>query len=137
MPPILIGGGGEQLTLRVVAKHADWWNIPGGSLENYAHKLEVLRAHCQAVGRDYNDIVKTWSAEAIAVAPTEAEAQRIAAASPYQNHPIVGTSEQVAAQLRPFINLGVEHLILRFVDFPATAGIELFMDEVIPRLQTT
>jgi alkanesulfonate monooxygenase SsuD/methylene tetrahydromethanopterin reductase-like flavin-dependent oxidoreductase (luciferase family) len=137
MPPILIGGGGEQLTLRVVARHADWWNIPGGSLENYAHKLEVLRAHCQAVGREYNDIVKTWSAEAIALAPTEAEAQRIAAASPYQNHPIVGTPAQVAAQLRPFIDLGVEHLILRLVDFPSTAGIELFMDEVTPRLQMT
>ena len=52
----LRGGGGEQLTLRVVAKHADWWNIPGGTLENYAHKLDVLRRHCEAVGRDYDEI---------------------------------------------------------------------------------
>jgi alkanesulfonate monooxygenase SsuD/methylene tetrahydromethanopterin reductase-like flavin-dependent oxidoreductase (luciferase family) len=137
IPPILIGGGGEQLTLRVVAKYADWWNIPGGSLDNYAHKLAVLRSHCHAAGRNYNDIVKTWSAEAIAVAATETEARRIAETSPYQNHPIIGTPEQVAAQLRPFIDLGVEHLIVRLVDFPNTDGIARFMDEVMPRLKAT
>ena len=134
MPPILIGGGGEQLTLRVVAKYADWWNIPGGTLENYAHKLNVLRQHCEAVGRDYDEIVKTWSAESIAVAKTEVDARRIADASPYNNNTILGTPEQVAEQLQPFVDLGVEHLIVRLIDFPKTAGIELFVDEVMPRL---
>ena len=134
IPPILIGGGGEQLTLRVVAKHADMWNIPGGSLENYAHKLKVLRRHCEAVGRDYDDIVKTWSAESIALAETEAEAKRIAAASPYSNNPIVGTPEQVAQQLQAFVDLGMTYLIVRLIDFPNSAGIELFAQEVMPRL---
>ncbi len=45
IPPLMIGGGGEKLTLRLVARHADWWNIPEGSAENYAHKLDVLRGH--------------------------------------------------------------------------------------------
>jgi alkanesulfonate monooxygenase SsuD/methylene tetrahydromethanopterin reductase-like flavin-dependent oxidoreductase (luciferase family) len=134
IPPLLIGGGGEQLTLRVVAKYADWWNIPGGPVANYARKLEILRQHCAAVGRDYDSILKTWSAEAIAVAESEAEAQRIAAASPYNSHSIVGTPEQVAAQLQPFLDLGVEYLIVRLLDFPATAGIELFLHDVLPRL---
>jgi len=53
IPPLLIGGGGEQLTLRAVAKYADWWNIPGGTVANYARKLNILRQHCAAVGRDY------------------------------------------------------------------------------------
>jgi alkanesulfonate monooxygenase SsuD/methylene tetrahydromethanopterin reductase-like flavin-dependent oxidoreductase (luciferase family) len=135
IPPLLIGGGGEQLTLRLVAKYADWWNIPGGTLANYARKLEILRHHCVAVGRDYDTIVKTWSAEAIAVAETEVEAQRIAAASPYNSHSIVGTPAQVAAQLRPFLDLGVEYLIVRLLDFPATVGIELFLRDVLPRLR--
>jgi alkanesulfonate monooxygenase SsuD/methylene tetrahydromethanopterin reductase-like flavin-dependent oxidoreductase (luciferase family) len=134
VPPLLIGGGGEQLTLRVVAKYADWWNIPGGSYENYAHKLNVLRQHCAAVGRDYDEIVKTWSAEAIAVAETESEAQRIAAASPYNGHPIIGTPTQVAEQLQAFVDLGVEYLIVRLLDFPNTEGIEMFAQEVMPRL---
>ena len=134
IPPLLIGGGGEQLTLRVVAKHADWWNYPGGTLENYAHKLNVLRQHCAAVGRDYDEIVKTWSGEAIVVAGTETEAQRIAAASPYNNNPILGTPAQVAEQLQAFVDLGVTYLIVRLLDFPNTEGIELFTQEVMPRL---
>ncbi|MBX3051279.1 MAG: LLM class flavin-dependent oxidoreductase [Caldilineaceae bacterium] len=135
IPPILIGGGGEQLTLRVVAKHADWWNIPGGTLENYVHKLDVLRGHCDAVGRDYDTIGKSWSAEAVVVAGTEAEAQRIAAASPYNRNTILGTPEQVAEQLRSFVEAGVSYLIVRLLDFPRTDGIELFAEEVMPLLK--
>ncbi len=136
IPPLLIGGGGEKRTLRLVAQYADWWNIPGGSLDNYAHKLDVLRQHCEAIGRDYDEILKTWSAEATAVAPTEAEAQHIAAASPYNNQDaIVGTPKQVAAQLQAFIDLGVDYLIVRVLDFPSTTGLELFAREVMPQLR--
>jgi F420-dependent oxidoreductase-like protein len=56
-PPILIGGGGEKKTLRLVARYADACNLfPGPDL---AHKLEVLREHCDREGRDYDDIEKT------------------------------------------------------------------------------
>jgi len=135
IPPIMVGGGGEKLTLRVVAKHADWWNFHQNSPETYAHKLNVLRSHCEAVGRDFNDIVKTYGAEVVAIAETEAEARRIAEATPYSdNYPIIGTPDQVAEQLRPYIDLGVEHIIVRCVDFPSTAGIELFAQAVIPQL---
>jgi alkanesulfonate monooxygenase SsuD/methylene tetrahydromethanopterin reductase-like flavin-dependent oxidoreductase (luciferase family) len=135
IPPLLIGGGGEQLTLRVVAKYADIWNIPGGTYENYARKLGILRQHCDAIGRDFNTIVKSWSAECIAVAPTEAEARQIAESTPYQNGPIYGTPAQVAEQLQAFVDLGVSYLVVRLVDFPNTAGLELFINEVMPRLQ--
>ncbi len=131
----MVGGGGEQLTLRLVAKHADWWNLSGNTAENYAHKVEVLRGHCEVVGRDIKSIVKTWSADCVALAETEAEAQRILQASPYNNHPIVGTPDQVVAQLQRFIDLGVEYMFMRIVDFPRTDGIKLFMREVAPRLR--
>src|SRR5215468_8617561 len=56
-PPIMIGGGGERKTLRLVAKYADACNLfPGPDL---ARKLDVLRAHCDAEGRDYDEITKT------------------------------------------------------------------------------
>lgn len=55
-PPVWIGGGGEQKTLRVVAKHADVWNYAGGPLEAAVHKVEVLEQHCQDVGRDPAEI---------------------------------------------------------------------------------
>jgi alkanesulfonate monooxygenase SsuD/methylene tetrahydromethanopterin reductase-like flavin-dependent oxidoreductase (luciferase family) len=135
MPPIMIGGKGEKFTLRVVAKLADWWNMPAENAEIYAHKLKVLRTHCEAIGRNYDEIVKTWSAELIAVAETEPDAQRLAAASPFNSpNAIVGTPDQIIEQLRSFTNLGIEYFMLRFADFPNTAGIELFSEEVIPQL---
>lgn len=58
-PPILIGGGGEKKTLRLVAKYADACNLFGSSPADVSHKLDVLRAHCDAEGRDYDAIEKT------------------------------------------------------------------------------
>jgi F420-dependent oxidoreductase-like protein len=55
-PPFVIGGSGEQLTLRVVAKHANIWNFVGGSVDTFRHKIEVLEEHCAAVGRDPSTI---------------------------------------------------------------------------------
>ena len=55
-PPIWIGGGGEQKTLRIVAEHADVWNMAGGSIEMANHKVDVLRRHCEDVGRDPAEI---------------------------------------------------------------------------------
>ena len=56
-PPLMIGGAGERRTLRVVARHADWWNADYYSPDEYAHKLAVLRAHCAEIGRDAAEIV--------------------------------------------------------------------------------
>jgi alkanesulfonate monooxygenase SsuD/methylene tetrahydromethanopterin reductase-like flavin-dependent oxidoreductase (luciferase family) len=51
-PPFVIGGGGEQLTLRVVARYADVWNFASGPVENFTRKVGILHEHCAAVGRD-------------------------------------------------------------------------------------
>jgi F420-dependent oxidoreductase-like protein len=58
-PPILVGGGGEKKTLRLVARYADACNVFGTSPPEVAHKLDVLRAHCADEGRDYDSIDKT------------------------------------------------------------------------------
>jgi F420-dependent oxidoreductase-like protein len=58
-PPIMIGGGGEKRTLRLVAKYADACNLFASSQDDVAHKLDVLRAHCVTEGRDYDSIEKT------------------------------------------------------------------------------
>lgn len=55
-PPFVIGGSGEQLTLRVVAKHANIWNYSGGDVATFRHKVNVLHNHCEAVGRDPSEI---------------------------------------------------------------------------------
>jgi alkanesulfonate monooxygenase SsuD/methylene tetrahydromethanopterin reductase-like flavin-dependent oxidoreductase (luciferase family) len=135
-PPIMIGGGGEQLTLRVVAKHADWWNIPGGTVESYAHKLEVLKEHCRAVGRDYDTIRKTWSVEVVAIADTEQEAQRLAHASPFYNGiGIAGTPEQAVEQLEAYTRLGCDYFMVRFAEFPRTECALRIATQVAPHVR--
>jgi F420-dependent oxidoreductase-like protein len=61
-PPVLIGGGGERKTLRLVAKYADACNLFAAGVDDVAHKLDVLRGHCDAEGRDYDTITKTMLA---------------------------------------------------------------------------
>ena len=61
--PILIGGGGEKVTLRLVAEHADMWH-GFGDADTYRHKAEVLAGHCEKVGRDPGEIERTWGVNA-------------------------------------------------------------------------
>jgi alkanesulfonate monooxygenase SsuD/methylene tetrahydromethanopterin reductase-like flavin-dependent oxidoreductase (luciferase family) len=135
VPPIMIGGGGERLMLRLVAEQADWYNLPGGSMDIYKHKLDVLAQHCAAIGRDPASIRNTWACECVAVAPARDDAQRIAEASPfYDPHSaIAGTPDDVAAALGRWIEAGVSHFQLRFADFPRLDGVKLFAREVLPR----
>ncbi|MGH7141967.1 MAG: LLM class F420-dependent oxidoreductase [Candidatus Saccharimonadales bacterium] len=93
-PPILIGGGGEQKTLKLVAQYADACNLfYRAGEEDVKHKLEVLRGHCQDVGRNYDEIEKTISAGS-SVAQFTSE------------------SEVALAKARSIKDLGFSHLIL-------------------------
>jgi probable F420-dependent oxidoreductase len=59
--PILIGGGGEKVTLKLVAKHGDAWHA-FGDIEKFRTKDAILREHCEAIGRDHTEIERTWAA---------------------------------------------------------------------------
>lgn len=132
-PPLMLGGNGRKLTLRVVARYADWWN-GSGAPDKFDAVAQVLRGHCRDVGRDYDSLVKTWNCDCVAIAPTSEAARQLAEEHPFYdpNAALVGTPAEVAAQLRRLTDLGVEHFILRFADFPRTDGVELFGREVIP-----
>ena len=73
--PIMIGGRGEKKTLRSVAKYADMWNAMG-SVEVMAHKVDVLRGHCDAVGRDIDEIEFTLGVK-LTIRDSKAEAERV------------------------------------------------------------
>jgi alkanesulfonate monooxygenase SsuD/methylene tetrahydromethanopterin reductase-like flavin-dependent oxidoreductase (luciferase family) len=137
LPPIMVGGGGKKITLRIAAQYADWWNVPGVSPAAYRELLEVLDRHCQKVGRDFAEIKKTWCTDCAAVAPTHAAAVQMAEASPFYGggHAIIGTPDEAAEQIQAFVDMGVEHLILRFADFPDTTSAALFAKEVAPRFK--
>jgi F420-dependent oxidoreductase-like protein len=71
-PPVMIGGSGERKTLRLVARYADSCNLFGGEPAEIAHKLDVLRRHCDDEGRDYSTITKTMLTRADAFTDTDA-----------------------------------------------------------------
>jgi hypothetical protein len=77
----------------------------GGTLENYTHKLDVLRQHCDAVDRDYDEIRKTWACEQVAVAATEEEARRMAAASPFSGNNLLVRAFAGTETLQNYLNL--------------------------------
>lgn len=140
VPPIMIGGGGEKLTLRVVARHADWWNLPNVSPRIFQNKLKVLEEHCEKEGRNSAGIVKTL-ANIVAVARTEEEAWNLASRSSFfqkgnEENYIIGSADAVTQRLAEYTKLGVEHFILRFVDFPKADGAKLFAEKVIPAFMT-
>jgi F420-dependent oxidoreductase-like protein len=135
-PPILIGGGGEQLTLRVVARLADRSNF-GGKPEEFAHKCDVLQRHCDAVGRDYDEIEKTWSPE-IYVRESEAELRAIGGSTfgepfdSWQAGNLVGTPQQVIDKIGAYREVGVGSIIAWCRDYPALDTLTLVGEQVIP-----
>jgi len=139
VPPIMIGGGGEKLTLRVVARHADWWNIPNCSPKTYEQKLKTLEHHCKREGRDPSEIVETL-ANIVSIAKTETAAWENANRSRFiqkgnEENYVVGSPDTVVQKLTDYVKLGVRHFILRFLDFPKTDGAKLFVEKVIPHVR--
>lgn len=132
-PPIWIGGGGEQLTLRVVARYADYSNF-GGSLEDFARKREILKGHCAAVGRDEAEIGKTWSPD-VFIRRTEKELKTSGSLSlrgdpfdEWQKNNLVGTVEQVTEKVQKYIDLGCSGFIPWCADYPSSETVELFAE---------
>ena len=115
--PICIGGGGEQVTLKLVAKYADMNNV-GGGIENVRRKEEILLRHCETVGRDPSEIERTTGIGTVFIRDDRAEAERLFHAAFDRNRVAkhwtdqpVGTVEDVVAYLTPYVELGYHHLI--------------------------
>lgn len=120
--PILIGGGGEQVTLKIVAQYGDACNV-GGDLATIEHKFAVIKQHCETVGRDYNSIHRT-SMTTCSIGDTEEQAQ---AAIPewVRNRPqqaaalangLIGTPDTIRQRIAAYEAAGVQELIVRFIN---------------------
>jgi len=149
--PLWIAGGGEKVTLKIAAKRASYTNF-AGSVEEFDHKREILRGHCDDVGRDFETITRSSNFNTI-VGATEAEAaDRLAALiarlrphigdtrtaaieAEYLSSPGFGTAEQVAERLAERAVHGLGYAIHYFPEAAYDrSGIELFEREVIPTL---
>jgi F420-dependent oxidoreductase-like protein len=112
-PPILIGGGGEKRTLKLVAQYADFTNIFGDAA-TVAHKVEVLRGHCQAIGRDPSEVTVSRLSTLVLTESEEETAQtleflaQVGADSSTSN---VGTADELVAQVEELAAAGVDYFI--------------------------
>jgi alkanesulfonate monooxygenase SsuD/methylene tetrahydromethanopterin reductase-like flavin-dependent oxidoreductase (luciferase family) len=139
--PILVGGGGEKVTLRLVARHADMNNVGGGPAE-LRRKEAILLEHCAAVGRDPAEIERTTNVGVVFIRDDRAEAERLFREAFRRNQidrlwsdQPVGTPEDVAAMLAPYLEIGYRHLV---AGFPATYDEESMtrlVTEVLPLLE--
>jgi len=106
-PRVLVGGGGEQRTLRIAARHADMTHWFPLGLDALRHKDELLRRYCDEIGRDPTTIERTM-ATPVVVASSEAEGRAILDHMPPERRPnmAAGTAEQMADALRPYLDAG-------------------------------
>ena len=130
-PPIMIGGGGEQRTLRIVAQYGDMCNI-FGDVETVRHKMGVLRYHCESIRRDPDTIVKTRLGGLI-IRKTDEEAQRVfqqllnrpGINKEWAHNFVVGDPDRVHQQVQQFLDAGLDGLIFNMPHVEDPEGIIL------------
>jgi alkanesulfonate monooxygenase SsuD/methylene tetrahydromethanopterin reductase-like flavin-dependent oxidoreductase (luciferase family) len=118
--PLLVGGGGEQVTLKLVARYADANNV-GGGIEAVRRKEAILVQHCETVGRDPAEIERTTGLGTVIIRDSRDEARRAQAAiferngqaEAWKDQP-VGTPEDVAERLMAYPDIGYRHLVAGF-----------------------
>ncbi|HEY3725034.1 MAG TPA: TIGR03560 family F420-dependent LLM class oxidoreductase [Acidimicrobiia bacterium] len=145
-PPLWVGGGGEKVTLRIAAQHADATNWQVG-LDEFVHKSKVLQEHCDTLGRDFDSIVRTHGPDC-RLFDTEQDLDawlrspgggnlwgRDDPDGAYVRDNLVGTVDQVAEKVQGFVDAGCRELVLWFRDFPSSESLERFAAEVVPQIQ--
>ena len=142
--PILIGGAGEKVTLKLVAEQADIWNNLAGQQAALAHKMDVLKRHCDAVGRDPNEIVASQQC-LVTIAPNAERAGPMAdrAEKIFGGHmgdpkgplAITGTPERCAEQIEKHIDLGCTMFVMEFFGKDTLEPAQLFAEEVLPNFR--
>jgi F420-dependent oxidoreductase-like protein len=143
-PPLLIGGGGERVLLRLAAKHADIWNNLAVHQGELGHKIERLREHCGVIGRDPATItisqqclVVIGENEAVAVGKVERARQiyggHLGAGGP---NSIAGTGAQCIEKIRQHIALGCTMFIIEFFGRDTREPARLFAQQVMPAFRS-
>ena len=139
--PICIGGGGEKVTLKLVARYGDMCNI-GGGLAAVQHKEEILRQHCETVGRDPDEIERSSNVGVVVIRDDRTEAERLfheafdrnRVARHWTDQP-VGTPEDVAEKLAPYVRLGYRHLVAGYPSLYDEESMTRYATEVRPLLE--
>jgi F420-dependent oxidoreductase-like protein len=137
-PPFWIGGSGEKITLRLVARWGDACNV-SGDVETLKYKFDALRMHCEDVGRNYEEITRSTSINVYLLEEGEDPEEATALArggisfDEYSKEFLIGTPEEISERLQPMTEVGVDYFItyLPRVAYDPTP-VERFAREVIP-----
>lgn len=144
-PPLWIAGGGEKRTLRIVAKFGDYANL-SGAIDNFVHKSEVLRLHCEAVGRPFEEVnrsghlmgvVGTDDADLAAKLEVAAVRRNMTPEEFANGSRLAGTVNEVVDLMGQFSAAGCSDMLLYFYDmgeFGVGASMDVFANEVMPQL---
>jgi alkanesulfonate monooxygenase SsuD/methylene tetrahydromethanopterin reductase-like flavin-dependent oxidoreductase (luciferase family) len=136
--PILVGGGGEQVTLKITARYADWWH-GFGTPEVIKHKLSVLKKHCDDVGRDYAEIAPTAGGQILVRDDLNSVDKRLREVSVRNkveapNRPaVLGKPEDIAKRLLEYHKVGAKGFLFGMSPPYDRETIERTMSEVKPR----
>ncbi|HTT87778.1 MAG TPA: LLM class flavin-dependent oxidoreductase [Acidimicrobiales bacterium] len=145
LPPLLVGGGGEQVNLRIAARHADATNWQVG-LEAFVRKSELLARYLEEAGRPSDAVTRTHGPDC-RIFDTEAETRAWCGepdggnlwggedVDSYLRDNLVGTPEEVTAKTQAYIDAGCREFILWLRDYPADDTLRRFMAEVVPELR--
>jgi alkanesulfonate monooxygenase SsuD/methylene tetrahydromethanopterin reductase-like flavin-dependent oxidoreductase (luciferase family) len=136
IPPLIIGAFKPKM-LRLTAKYADAWDVSSTGIEPYRRLVAMFAEACAEVGRDPETVRRSWSGGCVC-APTQAEAEAIGgerySARNQDDFSFVGTPQQIVAQMRPFIALGVDSFLLDCGGFPNLTTLELLVHHVLPAI---
>ncbi|HEX5417332.1 MAG TPA: TIGR03619 family F420-dependent LLM class oxidoreductase [Chloroflexota bacterium] len=153
--PLMIGGGGERVTLRQVAASADACNLlsygaglisSAPTTEAVRRKLAVLRRHCEELGRPYDSVLRTLSSGWLILAEDEAalraklqhyfpEGLEQRYSGPWRNFVVAGTPADAVTFFQGFADAGVEYFIVETLDAADTETIRLLAEQVVPRVK--
>ena len=138
--PILIGGAGEQVTLKLVAQYADVWNNLAGYQDSLQHKVDILKRHCDSVGRNASDVTISQQC-LVTIAPTETEAGPMAdraqqifgghMGNPKGDLAITGTPDQCCEAIAKHIDLGCTMFVIEFFGRDTREPAQLFAETVM------
>ena len=133
--PIWVGGGGEKITLRIAAQHADGWNIPFVAPEEWGRKSGILTDHCHALGRDPGEITRSVNV-GMALDDDDLRGQFASMAEFVRPGVLIGAGNELVDRVGAYVDQGAQWVILALRAPFDRAGLERFAAEVLPAFAT-
>ena len=142
--PILVGGGGEKVTMRIAAQYADIWNNSAGAQDDLEHKVSVLHGHAKALGRDPSELrvsqqcLVTIVEDDAKVGPMVERAQKIFGGhmgNPAGDMALTGTPSMIKERIEKHVELGCDMFMIEFFGRDTIEPAQMFAETVIPEFR--